>query len=44
MRPELVLDTHELSVDEAVEKLIRYIERDLQREPGEASVQHDASI
>jgi len=44
VRPELVLDTHELSVDEAVEKLIRYIERDLQREPGEASVQHDASI
>jgi len=44
VHPELVLDTHALSVDEAVEKLIRYIERDLQRDASEAGVQHDASI
>jgi len=44
VHPELVLDTQSLSVDEAVEKLIRYIERDLQRDPGDQPVQHDASI
>lgn len=44
IHPELVLDTQALSVDEAVEKLIRYIERDLQRDPGDQPVQHDASI
>jgi len=42
--PELVVDTESLSVDEAVETVLRYIERDLQRERHDADIRPDASI
>jgi bifunctional enzyme CysN/CysC len=32
LNPELVVDTSTLSIDEAVEKVLRYVERDLQRD------------
>lgn len=42
--PELVLDTQNLSVEEAVEKLIRYIERDMQREISGSAATSDPTI
>ncbi len=45
LHPELVLDTEKLSLEETVDRLIRYIERDMQREPGvDLESRPDASI
>jgi bifunctional enzyme CysN/CysC len=45
LTPELVVDTEALTVDEAVELVLRYIERDMQRdEPVTAPLQPDVAL
>lgn len=44
LKPDLTIDTEKLSVDEAVEAVLRYIERDLQRDRLEPEVRPDVSI
>jgi len=45
VRPELVVDTDALSIDEAVEMVMRYVERDMQRSLEQAAAtQHDVAL
>jgi bifunctional enzyme CysN/CysC len=45
LRPDLEVDTGTLSIDEAVEMVMRYVERDMQRDPEQAqSTHHDVSL
>jgi bifunctional enzyme CysN/CysC len=45
LHPELVVDTASLSIEEAVDLVMRYVERDMQRGPEQAaSTQHDVSL